>query len=135
MEQSKERPVFTEHPPMSKIIRAEATKFPVLDQSQPKSAKKLYDAFHDNTDDTVERYDNKRFSVCGIIKSIGADEHGKPSIQLSDELQEQSYVLCVFSYNVELNNLLVLISIPFCRKYFIISTALGVILKNCELIN
>lgn len=85
MEQSKERPVFTEHPPMSKIIRAEATKFPVLDQAQPESAKKLYDAFHDNTDDTVERYDNKRFSVCGIIKSIGADEHGKPSIQLSDE--------------------------------------------------
>ena len=67
MEQSKERPVFTEHPPMSKIIRAEATKFPVLDQAQPESAKKLYDAFHDNTDDTVERYDNKRFSVCGII--------------------------------------------------------------------
>lgn len=52
MEQSKERPVFTEHPPMSKIIRAEATKFPVLDQAQPESAKKLYDAFHDNTDDT-----------------------------------------------------------------------------------
>lgn len=70
MEQSKERPVFTEHPPMSKIIRAEATKFPVLDQAQPKSAKKLYDAFHDNTDDTVERYDNKRFSVCGIIKLL-----------------------------------------------------------------
>ena len=44
MEQSKERPVFTEHPPMSKIIRAEATKFPVLDQSQPKSAKKLYES-------------------------------------------------------------------------------------------
>ena len=54
MEQSKERPVFTEHPPMSKIIRAEATKFPVLDQAQPESAKKLYDAFHDNTDDTVD---------------------------------------------------------------------------------
>ncbi len=72
MEQSKERPVFTEYPPMSKIIRAEATKFPVLDQAQPESAKKLYDAFHDNTDDTVERYDNKRFSVCGIIKSIAA---------------------------------------------------------------
>ena len=85
MEQSKERPVFTEHPPMSKIIRAEATKFPVLDQAQPESAKKLYDAFHDNTDDTVERYDNKRFSVCG--------------------------------------------------NYLIITTALGVILKNCELIN
>ena len=81
MEQCKERPVFTEHPPMSKIIRAEATKFPVLDQAQPESAKELFDAFHDNTDDTVERYDNKRFSVCGIIKSIGADEHGKPSIQ------------------------------------------------------
>ena len=135
MEQSKERPVFTEHPPMSKIIRAEATKFPVLDQAQPKSAKKLYDAFHDNTDDTVERYDNKRFSVCGIIKSIGADEHGKPSIQLSDELQELSYVLCVFSSNRELNNLRVGESITVCGNYLIISTALGVILKNCELIN
>ena len=53
MEQSKERPVFTEHPPMTKILRAEATKFPVLEQAQPESAKKLYDAFHDNTDDTV----------------------------------------------------------------------------------
>lgn len=135
MEQSKERPVFTEHPPMIKILRAEATKFPVLEQAQPESAKKLYDAFHDNTDDTVERYDNKRFSVCGIIKSIGADEHGKPSIQLSDELQELSYVLCVFSSNQELNNLWVGESITVCGNYLIISTVLGVILKNCELIN
>lgn len=71
MEQSKERPVFTEHPPMTKILRAGATKFPVLEQAQPESAKKSYDAFHDNTDDTVQKVYGGLLCAVGCGKKHG----------------------------------------------------------------
>ena len=83
---------------MTKILRAEATKFPVLEQAQPESAKKLYDsaAKKKQCDDAIAVSNN-------IIKTISSNKRSRGSSLNVKESELKTSVLELSNEKLQLD--------------------------------
>lgn len=72
---------------------------PILEQAAPFDVKVLCNEFAADADSFFAKYVDKRFEVTGIAKKIGPDIHNKPSIEISNSVNGQTYALVIFPTN------------------------------------
>ena len=126
---------YPEHPSDEKTRIIETTAMPLLEGSAPFAAKTLCDEFHADANRFYERYTDKRFEVAGIAKKIGPDIHGKPSIELSDGVNGQTYALVIFPTKDHYEKVSVGDCVTVRANYLVMSNRYGVVMKFSELIS
>lgn len=108
--------------------------FPILLQKNPFDAKNLFASFCENFDASLQVCKDMRFEVTGVASKIGPDIHGKPSIELSDRVGGQCYVLFVF----ESEEKYAAVSegdVITCRgNYLGVTNDFGVVMKRSEVL-
>ena len=65
-------------------------------QEKPLDASAVYREFTEQYETAAEKYSEKRIEIMGVVRKIGPDIHGKPSIELSDRADGRCYVLFIF---------------------------------------
>lgn len=108
--------------------------FPVLAQEKPFDAKDLFLQFCDNFENALQTCKDKRFKVTGIASKIGPDIHGKPSIELSDCVGGQCYVLFVFASEEDYQNVSVGDTVTCRSNYLGVTNEFGVVMKRSEVL-
>jgi len=108
--------------------------FPALTQDRPFDAKHLFGMFCADFDATLQICKDMRFEVTGVASKIGPDIHGKPSIELSDRVGSQCYVLFVFEsegkYAAVTEG-----DVITCRgNYLGVTNEFGVVMKRSEIL-
>lgn len=125
---------FPKHPSHIKTYQIETKNSPLLEQNEPINSKELYNQFINNFDNALNKYKDKRFEVNGIAIKIGADIHNKPSIELSNNINERCHILCVFPNDNIYNKVSVGDKVTIRGNYLVMSNLYGIVLKKCELI-
>lgn len=126
---------YPKHPSDAKTYRIETTKMPLLSQSGPFAVKSLFDEFMADADGFYKKYTDHRFCVTGIAKKIGPDVHNKPSIELSDSKDGQTYALVIFPTDEHYSKVKVGDSVIVCANYLVMSNLFGTVMKHSELVN
>lgn len=108
--------------------------FPMLPQQSPFDAKTLFAQFCENFNDALQLCRDKRFEVTGIASKIGPDIHGKPSIELSDRVGGQCYVLFVFASEDEYKTVSQGDSIVCRGNYLGVTNEFGVVMKRSRVL-
>ena len=108
--------------------------FPALTQEKPFDAKELFDYFCKNFEEALKTCRDKRFEATGIASKIGLDIHGKPSIELSDRVGGQCYVLFVFASEESYKNVSVGDTVTCRGNYLGITNEFGVVMKRSEVL-
>lgn len=122
------------HPSSIKTHQIETKDSVLLEQTEPISSKKLYSQFINDFDNSLNRYQDKRFEVIGTAIKIGPDIHNKPSIEISSDIDERCHILCVFANNDIYDNVSVGDEVIVRGNYLVMSNWYGIVLKKCELI-
>lgn len=108
--------------------------FPMLAQETPFDAKGLFVQFCENFEDALQTCKDKRFEVNGIVAKIGPDIHGKPSIELSDQVGGHCHVLFVFASEESYKDVAVG-DVVTCRgNYLGVTNEFGVVMKRSEVL-
>lgn len=126
---------YPEHPSDEKTRIIETTAMPFLDQSAPFAVKTLCDEFCTDANCFYERHVDKRFEVTGIAKKVGADIHNKPSIELSDGVNGQTYALVIFPTKDHYEKVGVGDRVIVRANYLVMSNRYGLVMKFSELIS
>lgn len=126
---------FPQHPSGEKTHQIETSAMPVLSQYAPFSAKTLCDEFGADADSFYAKYVDKRFEVTGIAKKIGPDIHNKPSIEISDSENGQTYALVIFPTDDHYNKVSVGDKVVIRANYLVMSNHYGFVMKFSELIS
>jgi len=108
--------------------------FPVVEQEQPFAAKGLFTQFCEHFDEALQMCRDKRFEVTGMASKIGPDIHGKPSIELSDRLGGQCYVLFVFASEEDYKNVREGDTLVCRGNYLGVTNEFGVVMKRSQVI-
>lgn len=108
--------------------------FPTLAQENPFDAKALFAQFCERFEDALETCKDKRFEVTGIASKIGPDIHGKPSIELSDCVGGQCYVLFVFASEEDYQDVSVGDTVTCRGNYLGVTNEFGVVMKRSEVL-
>lgn len=126
---------YPKHPSGMKTHQIETTKMPILPQKEPFSVKKLYEEFLADADSFFAKYVDKRFEVTGIAKKIGPDIHNKPSIEISDSIDGQTYALVIFRTNDHYSKVTVGDRVVVRANYLVMSNHYGTVMKSSELVS
>lgn len=126
---------YPKHPSGMKTHQIETTKMPILPQKEPFSVKKLYEEFLTDADSFFTKYVDKRFEVTGIAKKIGPDIHNKPSIEISDRIDGQTYALVIFRTNDHYSKVTVGDRVVVRANYLVMSNHYGTVMKSSELVS
>lgn len=129
-----ENVLYSVKPGAEKAEQAETTLFSPLEQTAPFEAKELHEEFFRSPEESLSRFDRRRFEVSGVASKIGRDIHGQPSIELSDAAGGRCYVLCVFQNDGEYAGAKVGDRVSVRGNYLVIRDDYGIVLKRCELI-
>lgn len=106
--------------------------FPTLAQENPFDAKALFTQFCENFEVTLQACKDMRFEVTGIASKIGPDIHGKPSIELSDRMGGQCWVLFVFASEEDYQNVSVGDTVTCRGNYLGVTNEFGVVMKRSK---
>lgn len=60
------------------------------------NAREIWNKYDKDPDKNEPTYDGDHIIATGYVKKTGTDDHGTPSIELSDTKNDRSYVLAVF---------------------------------------
>lgn len=123
------------HPSDKKTHLIETTAMPLLAQSTPFAVKSLCDEFNVDADSFFSKYSDKRFDVTGIAKKIGPDIHNKPSIEIADRRNGQTYALVIFPSDAPLRKVSVGDTVIVRANYLVMSNHYGTVMKFSELIS
>lgn len=126
---------YPKHPSDMKTHQIETTAMPRLEQAQPFDVKTLYDEFTADADRFFAEYVDKRFEVTGIAKKIGPDIHNKPSIEISDCMNGQTYALVIFPTNDHYSKVEVGDTVIVRANYLVMSNHYGTVMKYSELVS
>lgn len=126
---------YHEHPSSARTHEIETTALPVLEQDEPFNMKKLYEEFLENPDEFLSTYMDRRFVVSGIAKKVGPDIHNKPSIEISDSINGQTYALLIFPTDDHYNKVKVGDSVTVRANYLVMCNHYGLVMKFSELIS
>ena len=126
--------LYSVKPGAEKAEQAETTLFPSLEQKAPFDAKALHEEFFRSPEESLSRFDRRRFEVSGVASKIGRDIHGQPSIELSDRVGGRCYVLCVFQDGGACAGVRVGDRVSVRGNYLVIRDDYGIVRKRSELI-
>lgn len=126
---------YPNHPSDTKTHQIETSAMPVLAQDAPFDVKILYDEFAADADSFFAKYTDKRFEVTGIAKKIGPDIHNKPSIEISDSINGQTYALVIFPTNDHYSKVKAGDTVIVRANYLVMSNHYGTVMKFSELIS
>lgn len=131
---NKELKFYPAHPSDAKTHQIETTVMPLLEQTKPFDVKTLCEEFAADETAFFAKYVDKRFQVTGIAKKIGADIHNKPSIEISDSVNGQTYALAIFPTNEHYKMVSVGDKVVVRANYLVMSNHFGTVLKFSELL-
>lgn len=126
---------YPKHPSGAKTHRIETTAMPVLEQETPFDVKALCYEFAADADSFYATYVDKRFEVTGVAKKIGPDIHNKPSIEISDSVNGQTYALVIFPTDDHYSKVEVGDRVTVCANYLVMSNHYGTVMKFSELVS
>lgn len=126
---------YPKHPSGVKTHVIETKAMPILEQSTPVAVKTLCDEFRADENCFYEWYVDKRFEVTGIAKKVGPDIHNKPSIELSDGVNGQTYALVIFPTKDHYEKVSAGDLVTVCANYLVMSNRYGLVMKFSELIS
>ena len=120
-------------PDRNYINNAHFDKFPLI-KDKVFNAKDLNQEFLSKPEESLKKYSGTRIQISGIAIKVEIDIHGLPSVQVSDTLNGEIYILCVFNDNsifkeVERGNKVVIEG-----NYLLYHKDYRIVLKNCQLI-
>lgn len=126
---------YPEHPSDAKTHQIETTAMPLLEQTAPFDVKTLFGEFVADKSAFFARYVDKRFQVTGIAKRVGPDIHHKPSIEISDSVNGQTYALVIFPTNEHYKKVSVGDKVVVRANYLVMSNHYGTVMKFSELLS
>lgn len=126
---------YPEHPSGEKTHRIETTAMPILEQEAPFDVKILCDEFTADAESFYAKYVDKRFEVTGIAKKVGPDIHNKPSIEISDSANGQTYALMIFPTDDHYSKVEVGDKVIVRANYLVMSNHYGMVMKFSELVS
>lgn len=126
---------YPEHPSGMKTHKIETTAMPILEQDAPFDVKVLYGEYAADADSFFAKYVDKRFDVTGIAKKVGPDVHNKPSIEISDSADGQTYALVIFPTDDHYSKVKVGDTVTVRANYLVMSNWFGTVMKYSELVN
>ncbi len=132
---NKDLKFFPQHPSGDKTHKIETSAMPVLSQEVPFFAKTLCDEFGADAESFYAKYVDKRFEVTGIAKKIGPDIHNKPSIEISDSENGQTYALVIFPTDDHYGKVSVGDKVVVRANYLVMSNHYGLVMKFSELVS
>lgn len=125
---------YPKHPSGVKTHKIETTPMPVLPQAAPFCVETLYREFQTDAEVFLKEYVDKRFEVTGIAKKVGPDVHNKPSIELSDAVNGQTYALTIFPTQEHYSKVSVGDRVTVRANYLVMSNLFGTVMKFSELV-
>lgn len=125
---------YPKHPSGIKTYKIETTPMPILAQNTPFDVKELYEEYAANADAFLGKYVDKRFEVTGIVKKVGPDVHHKPSIEISDSVDGQTYALVIFPTDDHYSKVAVGDTVTVRANYLVMSNLFGTVMKLSELL-
>ena len=126
---------YPKHPSDDKTHQIETTAMPLLEQEAPFCAKTLCDEFAADADSFFAEYVDKRFEITGIAKKIGPDIHNKPSIEISDSIDGQTYALVIFPTDDHYSKVKAGDTVVVRANYLVMSNHYGTVMKYSELVS
>lgn len=126
---------YPKHPSGMKTHKIETTPMPILAQEAPFDVKALYEEFVADADRFLGIYVDKRFEVTGTAKKIGPDVHNKPSIEISDCADGQTYALVIFPTDDHYSKVAVGDVVTVRANYLVMSNLFGTVMKYSELVS
>lgn len=126
---------YPKHPSDMKTHKIETTAMPILEQQSPFDVKVLWNEFTSDADSFFSKYTDKRFEVTGIAKKVGPDIHNKPSIEISDSVNGQTYALVIFPTNNHYSKVNIGDTVIIRGNYLVMSNHYGTVMKFSELIS
>ena len=126
---------YPKHPSGDKTHQIETTAMPLLEQEAPFGAKTLCDEFTADADSFFAKYVDKRFEITGIAKKTGPDIHNKPSIEISDSIDGQTYALVIFPTDDHYSKVEVGDTVIVRANYLVMSNHYGTVMKYSELVS
>lgn len=134
MNMDEELQFYPKHPSDRKTHRIETVAMPLLEQDAPFGVKGLYEEFTADAEQFFAKYVDTRFEVTGIAKKVGPDIHNKPSIEISDSVDGQTYALVIFPTDAHYSKVEVGDTVIVRANYLVMSNHYGVVMKYSELI-
>lgn len=125
---------YPKHPSGMKTHKIETTPMPILAQNAPFDVKALYAEYAENADAFLGKYVDRRFEVTGIAKKVGPDVHNKPSIEISDSVNGQTYALVIFPTDDHYSKVAVGDTVTVRANYLVMSNLFGTVMKFSELV-
>lgn len=132
---NRELKFYPKHPTGEKTHQIETTAMPILQQDAPFDVKTLCDEFAANADSFFAKYVDHRFEVTGIANKIGPDIHSKPSIELSNRANGQTYALVIFPTDDHYRKVDVGDTVTVRANYLVMSNHYGTVMKFSELVS
>ena len=126
---------YPKHPSGTKTNQIETTAMPTLAQNAPFEVKTLHDEFTADADSFFAKYVDKRFEVTGVAKKVGPDIHNKPSIEISDSIDGQTYALVIFPTDAHYRRVKVGDTVIARANYLVMSNHYGTVMKYSELVS
>ena len=126
---------YPEHPSGEKTHQIETTAMPILQQAAPFAVKTLCDEIAADADSFFAKYVDYRFEVTGIARKVGPDIHNKPSIELSDCADGQTYALVIFPTDDHYSKVKAGDTVTVRANYLVMSNHYGTVMKFGELVS
>lgn len=126
---------YPAHPSGEKTHRIETSPMPILEQDTPFFAKNLCGEFAADDKKFFDTYVDHRFEVTGVAKKIGPDIHNKPSIEISDSADGQTYALVIFPTDDHYNKVVAGDTVVVRANYLVMSNHYGLVMKYSELVS
>lgn len=125
---------YPKHPSGLKTHKIETKAMPLLEQEAPFAVRDLSMEMCEDLGKALEKYQDKRFEVTGIVIKIGPDIHNKPSVELSNQVDGQCYALCIFPTDDFYREVAVGDRVTIRANYLVMSNWYGVVMKYSELV-
>ncbi|XBX04807.1 hypothetical protein QMP26_30825 [Enterocloster clostridioformis] len=131
---SNELKFYPKHPSDEKTHQIETTAMPILQQDAPFEVKTFCNEFAADADNFFAKYTDRRFGVRGIAKKVGPDIHNKPSIEISDCVDGQTYALVIFPSDDHYRKVAVGNVVTVRANNLVMSNHYGTVMKFSELV-
>ena len=126
---------YPAHPSDEKTHQIETMPLPILEQEKPFRVKEFYEEFEADAESFFAKYVDKRFEVTGIAKQVGPDAHNKPSIQIADSVDGQTYALVIFPTDDHYSKVEVGDKVVVRANYLVMCNLYGIVMKHSELVS
>ena len=94
----------------------------------------MHEEFLSMLEESLKKYSGTRMQISGTAIKVEIDIHGLPSVQVSDTINGEIYILCVFNDNSILKEVERGNNVVIEGNYLLYHKDYRIVLKNCELI-